>query len=198
MEWVTAQLPPNGRRALDVGCGSGRYAVVLADVFDSVAAIDISEALINLAERLRPHPHIRYEVCDLMAFEDSAGFDLVFSSTTLHHIQDLGAALQRLRQLIAPGGVAILIDNVAARPTPARWVNVLGAVKAFPADARRLGWKEASWLLKFRTASTWLDHLASDRYLSPEAFERRYGGVFPGAVFYSLGYAHALIWGQPP
>ena len=197
MYWVTAHLPPQGRRALDVGCGSGRYSLVLAERFDSVVAIDISEALINLAQRRRPHPRVRYDLCDLMAFDDSAGFDLVFSSTTLHHLQDLDEALQRLSRLIAPGGVAILIDNVAARPTPPRWVHVLGAFRAVPGDARRLAWNEARWLLKFRTGSSWLDHLASDRYLSRDAFERRYGAAFPGALFYSLGYAHALIWRQP-
>jgi ubiquinone/menaquinone biosynthesis C-methylase UbiE len=194
MHWVTAHLPPQGRRALDVGCGSGRYSLVLAERFHSVVAIDISEALINLAQQSRPHPRVRYDLCDLMAFDDSAGFDLVFSSATLHHLQDLDQALRRLCSLIAPGGVAILIDNVAPRPTPARWVHVLGAVRAMPADARRLGWNEASWLLKFRTGSSWLDHLASDRYLSREKFEHRYGAAFPGALFYSLGYAHALIW----
>jgi len=196
--WFTAHLPPKGRRALDVGCGSGRYTLLLAERFDSVVAIDISEPLINIARRRRPHRRVRYDVCDVMAFGDPAGFDFVFSSTTLHHLQDVNAALHRLRGLIAPGGVAILIDNVAPRPTPARWVNVLGALRAFPADWRRLGWNEATWLLKFRTGSSWLDHLASDRYLSREAFQHTYGAAFPGALFYSLGYAHALIWRQPP
>jgi hypothetical protein len=118
----------------------------------------------------------------------------VLSSTTLHHLPDLDAALHRLRWLVASGGTAILVDNVASRPTPPGWVYRLGAVREFPADLRRLGWRQAWWLLRFRTSTAWLEHLTSDRYLSRQEFEQRYGAVFPGARFQALGYAHALVW----
>jgi hypothetical protein len=94
-------------------------------------------------------------------------------------------------------GTAILIDNVAPRPTPPRWVYRLGAIRDLPADVRRHGWPQAWWLLKFRTSTAWLDHLTSDHYLSRQAFEQRYGAAFPGARFQTLGYAHALLWHNP-
>jgi hypothetical protein len=73
----------------------------------------------------------------------------------------------------------------------------LGAVRDLPADLRRHGLQPAWWLLRFRTSPPWLDHLASDRYLSRPAFEQRYGAVFPGAQFSALGHAHALVWRNP-
>jgi hypothetical protein len=48
-----------------------------------------------------------------------------------------------------------------------------------------------------RNSTDWLEHLASDRYLSRDAFEQRYGAVFPGARFQALGHAHALVWHSP-
>ena len=102
-------------------------------------------------------------------------------------------ALHHLRRLVASGGTAILIDNIASRPTPPGWVYRLGAVRQFPAD-RRHGWQPAWWLLRFRTSTAWLAHLTSDRYLSRQAFEQRYAAVFPGARFHALGHAHALVW----
>jgi hypothetical protein len=63
-----------------------------------------------------------------------------------------------------------------------------------PSDVLRLGWRRAAWLLRFRTGASWLEHLASDRYLSRQSFERRYGSIFPGARFANLGYAHGLVW----
>jgi len=36
--------------------------------------------------------------------------------------------------------------------------------------------------------------LASDRYLSRQAFEQRYGAAYPGAHFSPLGHTHALVW----
>jgi hypothetical protein len=99
-----------------------------------------------------------------------------------------------LRRLVAPGGLAVLVDNVAPRPTPPRWVYRLGAIRDLPADLRGHGLQRAWWLLRFRTSAPWLDHLASDRYLSRSAFEQRYGAAFPGAHFSALGHAHALVW----
>jgi SAM-dependent methyltransferase len=199
-DWLLTQLPTHRSRALDAGCGSGRHAIVLAERFDQVVGIDISEPLINLARRSREN--VQYQVGDLMNFADLNGFDLVFSSTTLHHLPDLDAALEHLRELVKPGGRAVLIDNVARRPsqkmlpdwTPERWVHVLGAVREFPGDVWRLGAKQAGWQLKFRTSAPWLAHLENDRYLSPQAFEQRYAAVFRGARFTDLGFARGMVW----
>ena len=38
--WLRAALPSRGGRALDLGCGSGRYSGLLADRYDSVLAVD--------------------------------------------------------------------------------------------------------------------------------------------------------------
>jgi SAM-dependent methyltransferase len=194
LDWLLAQLPSRGRRALDAGCGSGRHTLALADRFDQVVGVDLSQPLIDIARHQRPHPRVNYRVGDLLAITDPQGFDLVLSSTTLHHLPDLDAALHHLRRLVADGGTAILVDNVASRPTPPGWVYRLGAVREFPTDLRRHGWPQAWWLLKFRTSTAWLEHLTSDRYLSRQEFEQRYSFVFPGARFQALGYAHALVW----
>src|ERR1700682_355507 len=202
LDWLLTQLPTHGNRALDAGCGSARHAIVLAERFDRVVAIDISQPLINIARASRSPQNVSYQVCDLMNFADPERFDLVFSSTTLHHVADLDAALLHLRELVRPGGRAVLIDNVARQPgqkmlpgwTPAHWVHVLGAVREFPGDVWGLGLGQAGWQLKFRTGAPWLAHLASDRYLSPQAFERRYAAVFPGARFTDLGFARGLVW----
>ena len=194
LHWLLTQLPAHGARALDAGCGAGRHTQALAERFDEVVGVDISEPLIDIARRQRSGANVRYVASDMMSFAEADGCDLVFSSTTLHHLSDLQAALLHLRGLVRAGGTAILIDNIASRPTPPRWVHVLGAVRSAPGDVRRLGWRQARWLLQFRTSASWLDHLASDRYLSHQAFEREYGSVFPGGRFQSCGYAHALVW----
>ena len=198
LDWVLGQLPPSGSRALDAGCGSGRFTVALAKRFQEVVGIDISEPLIEIAQRERPRRNVTYRVADLMAFENSAGFDVVFSATTLHHLREIEAALLHLRGLLKPGGTMVLIDNVASRPPPARWVHVLGALRQLPGDLRRLGPRDARWLFGFRTSRPWLEHVASDRYLSRHEFERVYGAAFSGADFQHFGYAHGMVWRSLP
>ena len=198
LDWVLGQLPAAGLRALDAGCGSGRFSFALAKRFHEVVGIDISEPLIEIAQRERPRRNVTYRVADLMAFENSAGFDVVFSATTLHHLREIEAALLHLRGLLKPGGTMVLIDNVASRPTPARWVHVLGALRQLPGDLRRLGPRDARWLFGFRTSRPWLEHVASDRYLSRHEFERVYGAAFSGADFQHFGYAHGMVWRSLP
>lgn len=194
MDWVTRSLPQHGRRALDVGCGSGRFTVILAQRFEQVVGIDISQRLIEIARCKRPRQNIDYRVADLTQFEDSSGFDLIFSSTTLHHVPEVSTALTRLRTMLRPGGLMMLIDNVAPRPSVPRWRHAAGALRRFPFDVLRLGPRSASSVLSFQIGRPWLEHMASDRYLSPAEFERVYGAAFPGGRFAKLGYLHALVW----
>src|SRR5215212_8383399 len=137
---ITTAMPAWNHPRFWTGCWPSCHTLALADRFDEVIGIDISQPLIDLARRQRPHPRVRYQVGDLLAITDAARFDLVLSSTTLPHVPDLEGALRQLRGLVASAGTAILIDNVAARPTPPGWVYRLGAVREFPADLRRHRW----------------------------------------------------------
>ncbi|WP_436772696.1 class I SAM-dependent methyltransferase [Yinghuangia sp. YIM S09857] len=196
-EWLDTQivdLAPAGGRALDAGCGSGRHAHALADSYDEVVAADLSRALIETARLRRSHHRVSYRAVDLHDVADEAGFDLVVSMATLHHVPDLDKALEHLRGLVRPGGTAILVDNVAAQATPARWAYLTGAAYELPRDIARLGARDAWWLYRFRTSRPWLAHLLSDRYLTRAQYERRYGEVFPGARFTDLGFACAMVW----
>jgi SAM-dependent methyltransferase len=193
-EWISAQVPTRGGRALDAGCGSGILAVLLANHYDEVTGIDISAPMVEIAQRQRSRPNIEYRVQDLMSFEDADGFDLVVSACVLHHLANLEAALQHIRSLVRARGTAILIDNVAWTTTPPRLVHHLSAYRHFPSDLVARGWQQARWMFRFRLNGLWLDHLASDRYLSRKEFRRRYGAAFPGARFQSFGWAEAMIW----
>jgi SAM-dependent methyltransferase len=196
-DWIFAQVPAHVGRALDAGCGPGNLALLLAERCQQVIALDISEPMIEIARRQRSRPNIDYRVLDLMSFKDPDGFDVVLSTCVLHHLSNLEAALQHLRSLVRAGGMAVLIDNVAWTTTPSRVVHVVGAYRHFPLDVVAHGWRQARWMFTFRRNPRWLDHLAGDRYISREAFRRRYGAAFPGARFQSFGWAEALVWQAP-
>lgn len=191
--WMEAAGVRGGSRALDVGCGAGRRTLELADHYDVVVGLDLSRPLVELASERRSAPTVRYLCCDLLDYNDSDGFDLVYSHTTLHHVADLSASLQHLRTLVAPGGSAVLVDCVAPRPTPPAWVYRVGALQALPSDVRQHGWRDAEWLLKFKWAGPWLDHLTTDTYLSASEFRDQYGAVFPSGSFVDIGLL-AIVW----
>lgn len=190
--YLTSVLPDHGSAALDIGCGSGRHAVLLAERFDSVLGVDLSAPMIELGRRKRARPNVAYDVKDLMDV-DGGPYDLVLSVGTLHHVPDLEAALAKIRGLVARGGTAILADLVANRDRLPKWFFRAGAVLQL---ARDLGARRASAWERFRLAThpAWIDHLASDRYLSAAEFDRRYCAALPGATTRMVAQFRVCTW----
>ncbi len=191
----------HGDRALDLGCGSGRHSNMLADRYREVLGVDVSEPMLEIARTRRPRPNVTYQQRDLgdVRADTDGRFDLVFSVNTLHHVSDLEQALGQIRDLVVPGGRVVLVDNVAARPAITRRWFIGAAVRGLVTDLvrRRRPAREAFELFRLNTHPGWLDHITTDRFLSPAQFEQRYGSVFPGARYQGLYFARAMCWDAP-
>jgi SAM-dependent methyltransferase len=112
--WLVSVLPAVGGRALDLGCGAGRHAVLLAERFAHVDAIDLSLPMIEIARAKRSRPNVAYKQADLLAATGSGEYDLVLSVMALRHVPDLQAALAHIKGLLAPGGQIVLADRYPA------------------------------------------------------------------------------------
>jgi SAM-dependent methyltransferase len=123
-EFVEAQLPPAPARVLDVGCGNGRLSRELNDLGYRVIGIDPRAPEGAIFRRV-----------SLEEFEDAGRFDAAVASGTLHHIADLGGALAKLCDLLAPGGRLIVVEHACDRfdEATARWY--LGKRQAVDASA---------------------------------------------------------------
>ncbi len=86
--FVLSRLPPPRARVLEVGCGAGELARALDVAGYDVTAIDpvAPKGPIFLRTRLED-------------FDDPGGFDAVVASRSLHHVHDLGGALDKLARL---------------------------------------------------------------------------------------------------
>lgn len=109
---VLDAIPQGAEHALDVGCGEGMLCRALRNRVRHVVGIDADPGGIELA---RTHPSdIEYLLADFQAYTfEPESFDLIASIATLHHL-DERAALQRMAQLLRPGGVLAVI-GVARR-----------------------------------------------------------------------------------
>jgi ubiquinone/menaquinone biosynthesis C-methylase UbiE len=196
--WLLFHLPARGDRALDLGCGSGVQTELIAQRYAEVLAVDLSPSMVALARRARPSPHVRYERRDLLDLRvgTDGQFDLVFSAYTLHHVAEAETALHRIRSLVRPGGLVLLVDLVDDRPdVPRPWLRGR-AWRTFGADVlhRRRSVREAAELLRLQLDPDWLDHQTTDRLRAAEEWDAHCRAVFPGASYATLDRARALAW----
>ncbi len=96
----------SGLTVLDLGAGTGRFAVLLADAFDArVVAVEPSEKMRVEAERHSAHP--RAETIPAADTE----FDFAFLSMIIHHVGDVAACARELHRVVKPGGL-VFVRNV--------------------------------------------------------------------------------------
>lgn len=114
---ITEMSECSPSRALDIGCGTGGLVLQLACRGIETIGIDISNVALAIAGKrasLLPSHCIKPEFIQA-GFEtaDLGGpFDVIFMKLVLPFIGDLGAALQRARNLLASRGVLVIITPV--------------------------------------------------------------------------------------
>ncbi len=102
----------NKGRALDFGCGVGRFTQALARHFEFVEGVDIAPSMIELANKFNRYGgRCKYSVncaADLSMFDDEV-FDFIFSSLVLLHIKPEYSRnyINEFLRLLAPKGVLV-------------------------------------------------------------------------------------------
>ncbi len=115
---VTAAAPQPGERVLDVGCGPGTIAIILAQKVSpggEVVGIDASPEMIDVAQRKakRERSEARFETAAIESLPfPAASFDLVTSTFMLHHLPDDAQekGLAEVRRVLKPGGRVVIAD----------------------------------------------------------------------------------------
>lgn len=93
---------------LDVGCGSGRLAILLADAGyrGQYTGVDMADRF-SVGKLANGPFRTRFVAGDAHSVPLDGPFDLIFSVSALEHIEEDGALVKRLDRMLAAGGVQI-------------------------------------------------------------------------------------------
>ena len=102
-----------GQRIVEVGCGIGNFTKLLLDR-ELVVAVDCEEACVeSLRERYPGQRNLQAFACDAGSarFRELSRFrpDSVVCVNVLEHIEDDREALRAMAEILAPGGVVVLL-----------------------------------------------------------------------------------------
>lgn len=127
-------------RVLDIGTGTGEFAIATAQQCAEVCAVDVSQIMLDYAKKKaegRGVNNIVFTNAGFLTYEcDGKLFDAVVSQLALHHLPDFwkAIALRRIWHMLKDGGRLFLRDVVFsfgvddAAPYFEKWID--GAVKS--------------------------------------------------------------------
>jgi SAM-dependent methyltransferase len=98
-EFVLGQVGPPPAQVLEIGCGEGELAHALVRAGHSVTAID---------PRAPEGPIFRR--VGIEEFTEPGPFDYVVASLSLHHIENLEGALDKIADVLRTGGSLVVVE----------------------------------------------------------------------------------------
>lgn len=109
-------LPP-AARLLDVGCGNGEFlALAVKAGYANCSGIDFSTEQVRVARELSGLKDVLVSSLDDFAPGHAGAFDFVSAFEVLEHQADPADFVEKLKKLLAPGGLLMLSMPNAARP----------------------------------------------------------------------------------
>ena len=135
---------------VDLGAGTGTFALAIAPFCHRVIAVDVSPVMLGLlGEKVRRHgiDNITLVQSGFLSYEhQGAPADVVYSRNALHHLPDFWKvlAIGRIAAILKPGGVLRLHDLVYSfEPDEAE--RTFEAWFAGAVDHPELGWTRAEF-----------------------------------------------------
>ena len=182
---LLARLPQPCRHALDVGCGDGMFVRDLAARAARVTGIDTQAESIGRARELNANLTNVALVHDDFLFHpfDAGAFDFVSAVASLHHME-LEPALERMKELLRPGGTLGVIGLARTRTPRDLGYDVTGALLTRAHRVRRGYWEHSAPVAAPTTSYGQVRRAAT--------------GILPGCQYrrHAL-WRYSLLWTKP-
>jgi 2-polyprenyl-3-methyl-5-hydroxy-6-metoxy-1,4-benzoquinol methylase len=109
---LIAGMRPTGH-VLEIACGTGLWTEALAELADTVTAIDAAPEVVEIASDRVRSANVSFEVADVFSWTPGTRFDVIFFSAWLSHVPTdrFDQFWRLLRGLLADDGRVLFIDE---------------------------------------------------------------------------------------
>ena len=190
--YLLNHVPTSCTASLEIGCGAGAFARLLAQRSAHVTALDLSPQMIDLAQaRSTTCTNITWLLGDAMTFPFTPrSYDCIASIATLHHLP-LATILPKLKQALKPGGVLLILDLYQGEGL----ADLLRTLLALPAGTLIKLARTGRLREPTPVRQAWDAHGQHDHYLPVSAIRQLCDDLLPGAIIRKhLLWRYSLIW----
>jgi ubiquinone/menaquinone biosynthesis C-methylase UbiE len=99
--------PIDGGHYLDIGCGTGNYTAMLADMGLDITGVDPSEAMLEEARTKLPVLQWLYGTAENIPLPNDS-MDGAVATLTLHHWKNLDEGFKEMARVLKPGAVWVI------------------------------------------------------------------------------------------
>lgn len=174
MEQVVKSLSPQvNLRILEIGAGTGTATAALLPILPSQQTrytfTDVGGFFLNAAKKkFSAYPFVEYQLLDIEQSPEAQGyeshsFDVVVAFKVLHVARNIEETLERVRSLLAPGGLLLLWETTQAKLES----EVIDALLMQPIEDKK---GDRNMGNPFLSQARWQEALKSHGFIESAAF----------------------------
>jgi len=185
-------VPRDCESALEIGCGTGAFARLMAKRAGLVLALDLSPQMLQIAmERSQDYTNIDFRVANVLEWQFPAEqFDCIVSIATLHHLP-LEEMLTKMQSALKTNGTLLVLDLFQGEGLP----DVLRSALAVLVSATLKLIKTGRVRPSRAEQAAWAEHGQRDVYLTLSQVRKICADILPGAqVRKHLLWRYSIIW----
>jgi ubiquinone/menaquinone biosynthesis C-methylase UbiE len=109
--YLTSQVDIKGKQVADIGCGTGRHWPAMFNKQPAgLTGFDVSGGMLGKLKEKYPAAHTSLIIDNLFMNTPDAAFDVIVSTLTVAHIEDIEEAMLAWCRLLKNGGEMIITD----------------------------------------------------------------------------------------
>jgi ubiquinone/menaquinone biosynthesis C-methylase UbiE len=146
--------------ALDIATGGGHTALAIAPYVAQVIATDLTPAMLETARAFllaQGVTNVQFQLADAedLPFAE-ASFERVTCRIAPHHFSHVGKAVQEVARVLKPGGLFLLIDNIAPEDPELDTFN--NTIEKWRDSSHGRSYTQNEWLTFFAQAGLQIEH----------------------------------------
>lgn len=193
-----------GKAVLDIACGEGYGANLLAQHAAHVTGVDIDTLTVEKAKKKYPSKNLIFKqgtVSDIPCNDNF--FDIVISFETLEHTDEHDKFISEVKRVLKPGGLFVIsTPDKSAYSDKAAYKNPFHKKELYENEFKELMQKYFSFTSFYKQSSFIGSSVLKEPYpIIERIYSGNYNGItkdIPFVVFYHIAFASAKEFPQIP